>query len=116
MPCSYIGGKVPKLIVQDVFRNIPRYYCEKKNITVVEFRSHIFLSERRAPNPLDYKHMYYTHKRSKSLSADHLPDWNLSLYITECGSLEKFEILLEKCKLKERRKFFLNISCIIFMK
>jgi hypothetical protein len=30
MPTSYIGGKVPKLIVQDVFRNISRYSCAKK--------------------------------------------------------------------------------------
>ncbi len=30
MPCSYIEGKVPELIVQDVFRNIPRFNCGKK--------------------------------------------------------------------------------------
>jgi hypothetical protein len=30
MPASYIGGKVPKLIVQDVFRNISRYSPAKK--------------------------------------------------------------------------------------
>ncbi len=31
MPDSYIGGKVPKLIDQDVFRNILRYSSAKKN-------------------------------------------------------------------------------------
>ncbi len=30
MPASYIGGKVPKLIVPDVFRDISRYSCAKK--------------------------------------------------------------------------------------
>jgi hypothetical protein len=30
MPASYMGGKVPKLIVRDVFQNILRYYCAKK--------------------------------------------------------------------------------------
>ncbi len=30
MPASYIGGKVPKLIVWDVFRNNSRYSCAKK--------------------------------------------------------------------------------------
>jgi hypothetical protein len=32
MPASYIGGKVPKLIIQDVFLNISRYSCAKKKI------------------------------------------------------------------------------------
>jgi hypothetical protein len=34
LPCRYIGGKVPKLIVPDVFWNIPRHYCKKKLIIV----------------------------------------------------------------------------------
>ncbi len=82
MPCSYIGETFPKLIVRDVFQDIPRYYCEKENVTTV--------------------------KLSKSLSADYLPDKprNLSSYIMECGSSEKFEIFLEKCKLIERRIIF----------
>ncbi len=57
-------------------------------------------------------------KRGKSISADNPPDksWNLSSYITECGSSDKFEILLEMCQLIERRKFFRNICFTIFMK
>jgi hypothetical protein len=31
MTCSYIEGNVPKLIVRDVFRNIPRFYCDIVN-------------------------------------------------------------------------------------
>jgi hypothetical protein len=52
------------------------------------------------------------------MSADHLPDksQNLSSYIMECGSSEKFELLLEKFQLILRRKFFRNICCNIFMK
>ncbi len=41
---------------------------------------------------------------------------NLSSYIMECGSSEKFELLLEKCQLILRRTFFRNICCNIFMK
>ncbi len=39
MPASYIGGKVPKLIVQDVFWNILRSSCAKKDIIAVGIRS-----------------------------------------------------------------------------
>jgi hypothetical protein len=41
---------------------------------------------------------------------------NLSSYIMECGSSEKFELLLEKFQLILRRTFFRNICCNIFMK
>jgi hypothetical protein len=52
------------------------------------------------------------------MSADNLPDkfWNLSSYIMECGSSEKFQLLLEKFQLILRRTFFRNICCNIFMK
>ncbi len=30
MTCSYIEGNVPKLIVHDIFRNIPRFYGDIK--------------------------------------------------------------------------------------
>jgi hypothetical protein len=43
MPASYIGGKVPKLIVRDVFRNISRYSCAKKNTTAGRIRSYVLL-------------------------------------------------------------------------
>ncbi len=43
MPASYIGGKVPKLIVRDVFRNISRYSCAKKNTKASKNRSCVFL-------------------------------------------------------------------------
>jgi hypothetical protein len=42
MPCSYIGGKVPKLSVRDVFRNIPRYYCAKKISSMLGLDSMFF--------------------------------------------------------------------------
>jgi hypothetical protein len=56
-------------------------------------------------------------KIGKTISADNLPDKsrNLSSYITECGSAEKFELLLEKCQLLERRHFsktFVVISAL----
>ncbi len=52
------------------------------------------------------------------MSADNLPDKsrNLSSYIMECGSSEKFELLLEKFQLILWRTFFRNICCNIFMK
>jgi hypothetical protein len=31
MTCSYVEENVPKLIVRDIFRNIPRFYCDLKN-------------------------------------------------------------------------------------
>jgi hypothetical protein len=57
-------------------------------------------------------------KRGKSILADNLPDksWILSSYITECGSLDKFKILLAMCQLIERRKLFRNICRTIFTK
>jgi hypothetical protein len=27
MTCSYMEGNIPKLIVRDIFRNIPRFFC-----------------------------------------------------------------------------------------
>jgi hypothetical protein len=30
MTCSYVEGNVPKLIVRDIFRNIPRFYYDIK--------------------------------------------------------------------------------------
>ncbi len=52
------------------------------------------------------------------MSADNLPDKsrNLSSYIMECGSSEKYELLLGKFQLILRRTFFRNICCNIFMK
>jgi hypothetical protein len=55
MPCSSIGRKVPKLIVRDVFRNIPGYYCAKKNLILGGIRSFFLLNERRGLLPLDYR-------------------------------------------------------------
>jgi hypothetical protein len=46
MPASYIGGKVPKLIVRDVFRNISRYSCAKKITIVDRIRSYVLLIAR----------------------------------------------------------------------
>jgi hypothetical protein len=46
MPASYIGGKVPKLIVRDVFRNFSRYSCAKKNTIAGRIRSRILLIAR----------------------------------------------------------------------
>jgi hypothetical protein len=46
MPGSYIGGKVPKLIVPDVFQNILRYYCVTKNNIVGGIRSFVLLHGR----------------------------------------------------------------------
>ncbi len=36
MPYSYIEGNVPKLIVRDLFRNIPMFYCNIKIIVAME--------------------------------------------------------------------------------
>ncbi len=69
--------------------------------------------------PLDYGDTYGNwNKKATTMSADHLPDKsrNFSSYIMECGSSEKFELLLEKFQLILRRKFFRNICCNIFMK
>jgi hypothetical protein len=40
----------------------------------------------------------YSNKKDSTMAADNLPDksWNLSSYIMECGTSEKFELLLEK--------------------
>ncbi len=97
MPASYIGGKVMKLIVRDVFRNI------RDILTLTKFHSNI-------EEILD--------KKGNSMSADNLPDKsrNLSSYIMKCESSEKFKLLLEKCQLILRRTFFQNICCNIFMK
>ncbi len=80
MPCSYIGGNVPKLIVQDIFWNIPR----KKNITVEEFLSHVFPIKWRAPCPVDYTHICIIDKMGKNLSADYLPDKSRNLSLCIC--------------------------------
>jgi hypothetical protein len=55
------------------------------------------------------KHLFLRNKKGKYISADNPLDRNLSSYIMECGSSEKFELLLEKCQLIERRTFFRNI-------
>ncbi len=82
-----------------IFRGI---IARKKYVISLEFR--VLLS---APYPLGYRHIHFFEKMRKSLSADYLSDksQNLSSYITECGSLEKLEILQEKCQLIERRTF-----------
>jgi hypothetical protein len=71
------------------------------------------------PLPLDYSNIFgILDKKDNGISADNLPDKsrNLSSYIMEFGSSEKFELLLEKCQLILQRKFFRNICCNIFMK
>jgi hypothetical protein len=62
-------------------------------------------------------HLFLSDKMSKTLSADNLSDKsrNLSSFITECGIWEKFELLLEKYQLIERRKFFRNICCSMYL-
>jgi hypothetical protein len=118
MPAKYIGGKVPKLIVRDVFWNISRCSSAKT----------ILLQMGLDPAPSCVRGEYRCHwtikllinwnKKGRSKSADNLPDksWNLSSYIMECGSSEKFELLLEKCQLKLRITFLRNMFCNIFMK
>ncbi len=60
----------------------------------------------------------FCNKKGSIISADNLPDKsrNLSSYIMECGSSEKFELLLEKFQLILRRTFFRNVCYNIFMK
>jgi hypothetical protein len=37
MTCSYMEGNVPKLIVRNIFQNIPRFYCDiKKKVLLTE--------------------------------------------------------------------------------
>jgi hypothetical protein len=118
MPASYIGGKVPKIIVQEVFRNISGYYRAKKNIIAGEIRLCPPAYEV-STLPLDYRNIYLLlNKKGNIMPADNLPDKsrNLSSYIMECGSSEKFELPLEKCQLILRRTFFRNICCNIFEK
>ncbi len=39
MTCSYIEGNVPKLIVRDIFRNIPRFNCNEKKLHIIHGES-----------------------------------------------------------------------------
>ncbi len=110
MPCSCIGGKIPKLIVRDVFWNISRYYCANK----YHGRHQVLCPPAWGASTIAtglQKHLFHQNKKGKTMSAD-----NLSSYIMECGSSEKFELLLEKCHLVLRRTIFQNICCNIFMK
>ncbi len=77
----------------------------QQNIVIVGVRSYNLLSERRQFLLLDHRHIGSVDQEGQNLSADNLPpkSRNLSTYITECGSSVKFEILLEKCQLIERR-------------
>ncbi len=115
MPASYIGVKDPKSIVQDLVWNISRYFCKKK------IPQRVGLDHASScMGPQDYRTIYKNlNKKGSTMSADNLPNKsrNLSIYCTmECGSSEKFELLLEKCQLILLRKFFRNICCNIFMK
>jgi hypothetical protein len=94
MPCSYIGGKVPKLIVRDVFRNVSRYYCAKKNINIGGIRSIILLRGRQVPLPLDYRNIFFIEQEGQNFVSRQYShkSRNLSSYIMECGSTEKFEL------------------------
>ncbi len=40
MTCSYMEGKVPKLVVRDIFQNILRFYCDVKNKVSLEILFH----------------------------------------------------------------------------
>jgi hypothetical protein len=98
MPASYIGGKVPKFIVRDVFGNILRYSSSKKTTTAGGIWTCILLHGRWVALPLEYRNIYeILNKKGKTMSVDNLPDKsrNISSYIMECGSLEKFEFLLK---------------------
>ncbi len=72
MPASYIEGKVPKLIVRDVFRNISRYSCAKKYqrewdqiLRPLEWEVSVV--------PLDYSITYgILDKKGNGISADNL--------------------------------------------
>ncbi len=119
IPSSYIGGKIPKLIVRDVFRNILRYSCAKKNTIVWKIRSYVLQLARWVLQPLDCGDILgIQNKKGITIPADNLPDksQNLSSYIMECGSSEKFELLQEKFQLILRRTFFRYICYNIFMK
>jgi hypothetical protein len=81
MPWSSIGGKVPKLIVRDVFRNIPRYYCaKKKNIIMGGIRNYALLNERRGLLPLDYRNLCAAEKEVAKLYQQSIFPINLGIF------------------------------------
>ncbi len=89
MPCSYIEGKVPKLSVLDVLRNIPRFSCDQKYVLQKEIRSVDSLINLNHNTKLTHVQLWGAEKRQ---SAENLPysSRNFSSYLTECGNLEKF--------------------------
>ncbi len=53
MTYSYMEGNVPKLIVRDIFRNIPRFYRDIEKKAALEIWSMDLPSPMRALYPLD---------------------------------------------------------------
>jgi hypothetical protein len=54
MTYSYIEGNVPKLIVRYIFRNIPRFNCDIKNMAPsTEIRSFALPSVMQTLSPID---------------------------------------------------------------
>jgi hypothetical protein len=53
MTCSYMERKVPKLIVRDIVWNIPRFYCDIKNMITLKIWSMDLLYRMQMPYPLD---------------------------------------------------------------
>jgi hypothetical protein len=78
------------------FRDI---IAPKNNFIICGIRPFVLLSVRRGLLPLDFRNICDLGIEGQNVSAINLSDKsrNLSLYITEYGSSEKFEILLEKC-------------------
>ncbi len=89
-----------------------------KNIIIVRTRSYVLLSEIWALIPLEYRNIYCVEQEGQKSIRVSLPDKsrNLSSYITECGSSEKFEILLEQCQLihnQERFSVSFSLSALV---
>ncbi len=104
MTCSYMEGKVPKLIVRDIFQNIPRFYCDIKIMISVTIWSMDLLCRMRIPHPLDQPSRARVNQQTSF-------KMNLGIFrhITKCRSSEKSEIFLERQQHIERRIFFRNI-------
>jgi hypothetical protein len=58
MTCSYMEGNVPKLIVRDIFRNIPRFYRDIEKKDPPEFWPMDLPYRMRVLYPLDYPKLY----------------------------------------------------------
>ncbi len=116
MPCSNIRVKVPKLIVRDVFRNISRYSCAKK---YHESRAQILYPTDREARTFTIgvqTHPTFKSREAKLFQQKIFPQISESFIIYH-GMWKFVKILNNSGKVStERRTFFPNICCIIFMK